>query len=62
MWTAPGLLVADLVKSSGDFTLFQHGEILLFSFGGRDITDKFQETPMVNPADPFQRRELDGLK
>jgi len=53
---------ADLVKSSGDFALFQHGEISLFSFGGRDVADGFQETSMVEPVDPFQGCELDGLK
>ena len=51
-----------MVKSSGDFGLFQHGEISLFSFGGRDVTDGFQETSMVKPVDPFQGCELDGFK
>jgi hypothetical protein len=53
---------ADWVKSGGDFGLLQHGEVSLFSFGGRDVTDGFQQTSMVKPIDPFQRRELDGLK
>ena len=51
-----------MVKSSGDFTLFQHGEISLFSFGGRDVADGFQEPSMVEPVDPFQGCELDGLQ
>jgi hypothetical protein len=52
---------ADLVKLGGDFGLFQHGEKSLFSFGGRDVADGFQEASMVEPVDPCQRCELDGL-
>jgi hypothetical protein len=57
-----GLPEADWVKSGGNFRLLQHGEILLFSFGGRDVTDGFQQTSMVKPVDPFEGCELDGLK
>jgi hypothetical protein len=50
-----------LVKLGGDFALFQHGVISLFSFGGRDATDGFQKTSMIKPV-PFQSCKLDGLK
>jgi len=40
----------------------QHGIIWLFGFGGRDVADWLQQTPMVEPIDPFQCGELDGLE
>jgi hypothetical protein len=51
-----------LVKSGGEVGLLQHGKISLFSFSGRDVTDGFEQTSMVEPVDPFQGCELDGVK
>jgi molecular chaperone IbpA len=33
----------------------------LLGFGRRDVADGLQEPPVVEPVDPFQRRELDGF-
>ncbi|MCW2283495.1 hypothetical protein M2323_001267 [Rhodoblastus acidophilus] len=32
------------------------------SLGWRDIADGFQQLAVVEPVDPFERRELDGLE
>jgi len=42
--------------------LFQHGVVALFGFGRRDVADGLQEPSIVEPVDPFQGRELDGLE
>ena len=31
-------------------------------FGRRDIADRLEQPPVVEPVDPFQRRELDRLE
>ena len=33
-----------------------------FGFGWRDVADGPEETPVVEPVDPFQRGELDGFE
>ena len=58
----PGLPEADLVKLGSDLHLVQHGEISLFSLGGRDVSDGLQKASVVEPVDPFERRELDRLQ
>lgn len=42
--------------------MFQHGVVALLSFSGRDVADWLEESPAVEPVDPFQRCELDGLE
>ena len=32
-----------------------------FGFGGRDVPNGLQQPAMVEPVDPFERRELDRL-
>ena len=38
----------------------QHGVVAFLGFGRRDVSDGFQEPPVVEPIDPFQSSELDG--
>ena len=49
-------------KVCGHGDVVQSGESALFSFGGRDVADMLQQPPVVEPVDPFERSELDGLK
>jgi len=35
---------------------------VLFGFGRRDVADRLEESPAVEPVYPFQRRELHGLE
>lgn len=53
---------ADWLKLGGHGNVVQHGVVALFGFGGWDVTDKFEEPPVVEPVDPFERGELDGLE
>jgi hypothetical protein len=53
---------ADLGRLCGDLRLLQHGEISLFGFGWRDVSDRLQKAPVVKPIDPFEGGELDGLQ
>ena len=34
----------------------------MLGFGRRYVADGLQEPPIVEPVDPFQSRELDGLE
>ncbi len=38
------------------------GIVARFSLGGRDIPDRFEQTTGVEPVDPFEGGELDGLE
>ena len=49
-------------KLCGHGWLVQHGIVALFSFGGRDISDGLQQSPVVEPVDPFQGGVFDGLE
>ena len=60
--TAPGLPEAIWFKLCRHGRLFQHGVVALLGFGRRDVADGLQEPSVVEPVDPFQRRELDGLE
>src|ERR1700677_4393808 len=60
--TAPGLPEAIWFKLCRHGRLFQHGVVALLGFGRRYVADGLQEPPVVEPVDPFQRRELDGLE
>jgi hypothetical protein len=42
--------------------VFQHGVVALLGFGRRDVADGLQEPPVVEPVDPFQCRELGGIR
>ena len=42
--------------------LVQHGIVALLGLGGRDIADRLQKPPVVEPVHPFQRRTLDGFE
>ena len=35
---------------------------VVLRFGGRDVSDRFEQAAIVEPVDPFQRCELDGLQ
>jgi hypothetical protein len=37
------------------------GIIACFGLGGRDISDGFEQAAVVEPVDPFERGEFDGL-
>ncbi|RHZ99238.1 PepSY domain-containing protein [Rhodopseudomonas palustris] len=41
--------------------MFQHGVVALFGFRGRYVADGLKEPSVVEPVDPFQGGELDGL-
>ena len=34
----------------------------MFGFGRRDVADRLEQPPVVEPVDPFQRGKLDGFK
>jgi hypothetical protein len=42
--------------------LFRHGVVAFLGFRRRDVTDGLQQAAIVEPVDPFQRRELDRLE
>ena len=42
--------------------MLQHGAVVLLGFGRRDVSDGLQEPPVVEPVDPFESGELDGLE
>ncbi len=42
--------------------MFQHGVVALLGCGRRDVADRLQESPVVEPVDPFGGGELDGLE
>jgi len=42
--------------------LFQHGVVALLGFGWRYVADGLQEPSVVEPVDPFEGGELDGLE
>jgi hypothetical protein len=42
--------------------LLQHGVVARLGFGRRDIADRLQKPPAVEPVYSFQRRELHGLE
>ena len=41
--------------------LLRHGIVAFLGFGRRDVADGFQQPAIVEPVDPFERGELDGL-
>ena len=49
-------------KLCGHGWLVQHGVISFFSFGWWDIANPLQQPPVIEPIDPFQRREFNGLE
>ena len=36
--------------------------VACFGFGGWNVADGFEQAPVVEPVDPFQRGELDGFQ
>ena len=56
-----GLIGGCFVKSRGHGWLIQHGVVALLGFCRRDVADGFQQPEIVEPVDPFERGELDGL-
>jgi len=50
------------LSHAGHGWFFQHGVVALFGFGGRDVADGLQQPAIIEPVDPFARRELDGLE
>ena len=41
------------------FSVRASGEMLLLGFGWRDVADGLQDSPMVVPIDPGERRHFD---
>ena len=60
--TAPGLPEAIWFKLRGHGDVVQHGVISFFCFGWRDTSDRLQESPVVEPVDPFERGIFDSFK
>ena len=56
---AGGVLV-QVLRGRGH--VVQHGVAVRFGFGRRDIADGFEQPLVVEPVDPLQRGELDGLQ
>ena len=50
------------MNSRGDGVTLGLGIVARFGFGGRDISDRLEEAPMVEPVDPFEGGELDRLE
>ena len=42
--------------------MLDHGIVAFLGFGWRDVADGLQQPAIVEPVDPFQRCELDGLE
>jgi hypothetical protein len=42
--------------------LFQHSVVVLLGFGRQYVADGLQEPLVVEPVDPFEGSELDGLE
>ena len=42
--------------------MFQHVVVALLGLGRRDVADGLQEPSVVEPIDPFEGGELDGLE
>ena len=36
--------------------------ILFFGFGRRDVSDRFEQSPVVEPVDPLERGIFDGFE
>jgi len=36
--------------------------VLLFEFDRWDVADRLEQAPVVEPVDPFERRELDVIE
>ena len=49
-------------ESRGDRVPLDLGIIARFGLGGRDISDRLEQAPIVEPVDPFEGGELDGLE
>ena len=49
-------------KLCGHGRVVQHGVVALFCFGGWDVADGLQQSPVVEPVDPFERGVLDRFK
>jgi hypothetical protein len=49
-------------KSSGHGGLIFQGVIARLCLGWRDVSDWLQQPAVIEPVDPFERRELDGFK
>src|SRR3546814_13668228 len=48
------------LRSHGD--VVQHGVISFFGFSGRDVSDRLEQPPVVEPVDPFERGIFDSFK
>ena len=59
---APGFPEAVWFGSRCHGWLVQRGVVGLLGLGRRDVADGLQKPAIVEPVDPFQRRELDGLE
>jgi hypothetical protein len=49
-------------ESRRQLLLVEHGVVAFFGFGRRDVADGLQQPAIVEPVDPGQGRELDGLE
>ena len=49
-------------KLRGHGDVVHHGIVSLFGFRRRYVADGLQQSPMVEPVDPFERGELDGFE
>ena len=50
-----------MFESRGQLLLVEHGVVALLGFGRGDVAYWLQQPAIVEPVDPFERGELDGL-
>src|SRR5271165_2083873 len=62
MRTAPGLPEAISFESRRDSALVDLRIVARFGFGRRNVSDRLQQSAIIEPIDPFEGGELHGLE
>ena len=60
--TAPSLPETVWFKLCGHGWCVQHSVVSFFSLGGRNVSDRVQKSPVVEPVHPFEGGELHGFE
>jgi len=58
----PGIAEAIWLKLCGHGCVVQHGVVSFLRFGGRDVADGREQSPVVEPVHPFKRGVFNGFK
>ena len=59
---APGLPEAVWFESRSHVGLLQHGVVAFLGFSRRDIADRLQQPPVIEPVDPFEGSIFDSFE